>query len=261
MMCTSFDDLYREPDIPASIFLLLSEKDLCQAELVCTSWRRIIIDGRVWQMKLKKYFDGEAEWNIVLKQHDWLPGVMLDHEELKALLFKIKSFIGPSQMTDNILRYITDDVDLRRPVSRCTSGFYQNGIGICTCKCERSCKNRTGWNYKSRNWQQPATCYAPKQYSCFLAYCVNDIVTWEEKLFLRRRHHDHVTITSNIPPHSKGRRAATRRNPDGSRIRETNLDNHGQRYSNLILFSPTAFPILVASVGNVAVAGARYGKG
>ena len=86
-------------------------------------------------------------------------------------------------------------------------------------------------------------------------------MTWEEQLFLRRRHHDHVTITSNIPPHSKGRRAATRRNPDGSRIRETNLDNHGQRYSNLILFSPTAFPILVASVGNVAVAGARYGKG
>ena len=167
MMFTSFDNLYREPDIPASIFLLLPEKDLCQAESVCTSWRRIIIDGRVWQMNLQKYFDGEAEWNILLRQHNWLPGMMLEHKENKSLIFKFKSFVGPSIMTDNILRYITDDFNL-----------WNN----CNCKC--------------KNWQQQATSSVPKQHLCFLAYCVDANVTWEEQLFLRRRHHDHVTITS-----------------------------------------------------------------
>ena len=186
-------------------------------------------------MKLQKYFDGEAGWNILLKQHNWLPGMMLEHRENKSLIFKLKSFIGPSQTTDNILRYITDDFNL-----------WNN----CNCKC--------------KIWQQQATSSVPKQHLCFLAYRVNNIATWEEKVFLRRRHHDHVTITSKIPPHSRALRTATRRkifSKDGSRPRVTNFDNTGQRYSNLILFSPTAFPILVASVGNVAVAGARYGKG
>ena len=234
-MCPSFETLFREPDIPASIFFLLSEKDLCQAESVCTQWRRIIIDERVWRKKLEKYFDNNTEWNIVLKQNDWLPGVVLGHEEHKSLLFKIQSFIGPSQMTNNILRYITDDLNL-----------WNN------CNC------------KSNNWQQQATSSVPEQHLCFLAYRVDANVTWEEKLFLRRRHHDHVAITSKIPPHSRALRAATRRkifSNDGSRPRVTNFDNTGQCYSNLILVSPTAFPILVASVGNVAVAGARYGKG
>ena len=53
-----------------------------------------MIDGRVWRIKLAEYFKNEAEWNIVLKHYNWLPGVMVEHEETKQLFCKIKSRLG-----------------------------------------------------------------------------------------------------------------------------------------------------------------------
>ena len=257
-MCTSFDSLYGEPDIPAGIFSLLPERDLCQAELVCTQWRSLIIEQRVWRMKLEKYFRNEAVWNIILRQHQWQPGTILEHEEHKTLIFNLKSIIGPSQITDKTLTYITNDVDLNKPSS---------GNHNCFCNCSINCKcnncNNCNCNCHHCFWQKTKKNSSGPSLSTMSTNPADGCMTWEENLFLTRRHNDHITLTSKMPLQSRARGAPWQKSFWQTSIppRETNLSHDGEHYSNLILFSPTAFPIFVTTKGYVAVAGARYGKG
>ena len=83
------------------------------------------------------------------------------------------------------------------------------------------------------------------------------LLPWDEEYFLLQRHNDHVTIMSKMPKTSRGMGLPWQK----SGPRKTNLSHDGEHYSNLILFGPTAFPILITSKDYVAAAGARYGKG
>jgi len=80
---------------------------------------------------------------------------------------------------------------------------------------------------------------------------------WDEDFFLSQRHNDHVKIMSRMPKTSRGMGMPWQKTGP----RKTNLSHDGEHYSNLILFGPTAFPILITSKNYVAAAGARYGKG
>ena len=86
---------------------------------------------------------------------------------------------------------------------------------------------------------------------------IKKILPWDEEYFLLQRHNDHVTIMSKMPKTSRGMGLPWQK----AGPRKTNLSHDGEHYSNLILFGPTAFPILITSKNYVAAAGARYGKG
>ena len=90
-MSASFYSLYSEPDIPANIFILLPAKDLCQVELVCNQWRDIVQEQSIWKKKLEEHYQTSSEWKALLAQHDWYPGVMLNHNEHKARLLWLGS--------------------------------------------------------------------------------------------------------------------------------------------------------------------------
>ena len=84
-----------------------------------------------------------------------------------------------------------------------------------------------------------------------------NIQPWDEEYFLSQRHNDHVTIMSRMPKTSRGIGLPWQKTGP----RQTTLSHDGEHYSNLILFGPTAFPILITNKEYVAAAGARYGKG
>ena len=89
---------------------------------------------------------------------------------------------------------------------------------------------------------------------------MGDNIVLEEKMFLKRRHDDHKLLMSNIPlKTSQWLQCGLQMQKSGQR--KIVLRHNGEHYPNLILFSPTAFPILVTNNGYVAGAGARYGKG
>ena len=205
-MSISFYHLYGEPDIPTNIFIHLSVKDLCQVELVCTTWGHIVAEQLIWKKKLEEYSHTTALWKTILTQHNWHPGLLLKPEEHKALFMKISRLLGPNEMTNGILQCITNDtpLDLKMDIS-----------------------------------------------------LMDHALPWEDDLFIARRQNDHLTLMSKMPTQSRGLGLPWQKVSS----RKTTLSHDGEHYSNLILFSPTAFPILVTSKGYVAVAGARYGKG
>ena len=225
-MTTVFEDLYGEPDIPANIFSNLSEKDLCQVELVCQQWKYIVKDRLLWKKKLEKRYHTDPVWKTMLLQHDWYPNVILEPQIAqihKSIFMQIRSLLGPDEMTDGILKCITNDIDLTKEAT-----IHQTPV-------------TSIFSFRSNHD----------------ATTTPNNLTREEKFFLTRRHNDHVTLMSKMPLPSRGRGLPWQK----SGPRKTNLSHDGEHYSNLILFSPTAFPILVTDKGYVAVAGARYGKG
>lgn len=198
--------MYGEPDIPANIFSHLPFKDLCQAELVCSYWRNIVIEEHVWKSKLQQNFNTISTWKLVLKQHDWNPAACMSHEECKAMFMKISCLLGPQEITDSILECITDDTVLD----------WKNGVSL-----------------------------------------IHRALPLDEENFKARRFHDQLILMSKMPTQSRGLGLPRQK----SNVRKTTLSHDGEHYSNLIVFGPTAFPILVTNRGYVAVAGARYGKG
>ena len=111
-MSISFHHLYKEPDIPANIFIHLSIQDLLQAELVCKRWRNLIIEQRIWKKKLEKNFKTLDVWKIQLTHHEWHPRLFLSHEENKKIVMKISSILGPTKITYDILDCISMDTSL-----------------------------------------------------------------------------------------------------------------------------------------------------
>ena len=220
-MNRSFNQLFLEPDIPAKIFTYLSDKDLYNIELVCKEWRRIVIETRIWGRKLLLNYNLNPEWRSLLIQNSWCPNTILNNEEHKVLYKKIKILLGPEDLTENFLSSITNNFDLMKVVP---SNY--NTIDFYTSITNRS----------------------------------NTTSGIEEKLFLKRRHDDHKLLMSNIPlKTSQWLQCGLQMQKSGQR--KIVLRHNGEHYPNLILFSPTAFPILVTNNGYVAGAGARYGKG
>ena len=220
-MILRFDHLFLEPDIPAKIFALVSEKDLHNVELVCRDWRRLVSERRLWGRKLQTYYNSYPEWRSLLQQNDWNPNVKLKHEDYKLLFKKIKILLGPEELTEDFLSTITYNFDLMNviPSNYNTTDFY-------TTITNRSQSN----------------------------LCI------EEKIFIKRRHSDHKLLMSNIPMKTSQWLQCGLQMQKSSQ-RKIVLRHNGEHYPNLILFSPTAFPILVTSNGYVAGAGARYGRG
>ena len=63
--------LGQEPDLVTNIFVLLPVSDICQAELVCTSWRWFIVEHKIWKHKLLRKWHSNQFWKHCLKQHHW----------------------------------------------------------------------------------------------------------------------------------------------------------------------------------------------
>ena len=160
--------------------------------------------------KLEQNFNTVDVWKIILTQHEWHPGLHLTHEENKILFMKLSSFLGPPEITNDILDCISNDTPLD----------WKNAVSL-----------------------------------------IHRALSWEEEHFMARRLNDSLTLMSKMPSNSSGVERPSQR----SSARKIRLTNDGEHYSNLILFSPTAFPIMVTNTRseyeNVAVAGARYGKG
>ena len=125
-MILRFDHLFLEPDIPAKIFALVSEKDLHNVELVCRDWRRLVSERRLWGRKLQTYYNSYPEWRSLLQQNDWNPNVKLKHEDYKLLFKKIKILLGPEELTEDFLSTITYNFDLMNviPSNYNTTDFY-----------------------------------------------------------------------------------------------------------------------------------------
>ena len=228
--------LNKEPDILSAVIESLSEDDLCQFELVCHSFRNIVKQTSSWKKKLNCNYCRDLKWRVLLNQNKWDPNLGFDHKENKMLFLKIKSLLGPDGMPDGILYYTMNDIDL----SLKTSDVYIP---------------QADNNYED---------YINK----------NEMLTQEERAFLTRRQKDHLTLISSmsIPIHpmdlKKQKLDYINYHPSWSvmchpRTRTPTfiLSQSVNMFSNLILFSPTAFPIMVTRGGFVAVAGARYGKG
>ena len=217
----TFDQLFLEPDIPAKIFSYVSEKDLQHVELVCKEWRKIVIENRLWGRKLELKYNSDPVWKTLLIQNNWSPNIKLKHDQYKSLFKEMKILSGPEELTESFLSSITNNFDLIKSIP-CNYNTFDFYTAI---------TNRTSAS-----------------------------LNMEEEIFLKRRHDDHKSFMSNIPLKSSQWLQCGLQMQKSSQ-RKIVLKHNGEHYPNLILFSPTAFPILVTSNGYVAAAGARYGKG
>ena len=200
--------LGQEPDLVTNIFVLLPVSDICQAELVCTSWRWFIVEHKIWKHKLLRKWHSNQFWKHCLKQHHWNK-CESSHEINKRLCLEIAISI-PDHPTDVIYRAVKKESHLND--TKCT-------------------KNN-----------------------------VNSI----EHSFINRLFSDRKKIISKIPKRPWGR-IGWRRGPRKIRF-DMNPDSNSEEiiaFSKLLLFSPSAFPILVSNINrnDVILAGARYGKG
>ena len=100
----------REPDLVTEIFGFLSSSDICQSELVCLSWRYLIIHHKVWNRKLVQKWHSNAFWRDMLCQHDW-DMHETSHELNKRLCLELSVTI-PDEMADTLLRFVRKESNL-----------------------------------------------------------------------------------------------------------------------------------------------------
>ena len=99
-----------EPDLVTEIFGFLSSSDICQSELVCLSWRCLIIHHKVWNRTLVQKWHSNAFWRDMLCQHDW--GVHKTSHELNKRLCLELSVTIPDEMSDTLLRFVRKESNL-----------------------------------------------------------------------------------------------------------------------------------------------------
>ena len=206
--------LGEEPDCVTKLFSFLNVSEICQAELVCTSWRCMIVEYMVWRQKLAQKWHSNPFWRQSLQQHDW-NRYEPSHEANKRLCLEIAITI-PDEITDSLIRYVRKESNL-------------NDAHLSKC-----------------------------------------FTTSIERSFVERLVNDKNKIISKIPKRPWGR-IGWRRGPRRIVFRMNMIhpflgdDNPDliHAFSKLILFSPSAFPILVSKLNrqDVIMAGARYGKG
>ena len=225
-MSSTFGKICGEPDLPAKFFLFLSIQDMLQTELVCKQWRNVVIECGIWKRKLQHKFIFSDIWRIFLTQHEWSSGELTSHINNKRLFMKISVILGPEELTDPLLQCIKQD----------TSLSWETGVAL-----------------------------------------VHRALMWEEENFMAQRMNDYLILMSTLQNYSHRAKNCNIDHPSHvylplsiSRklsMSELNRIDGGvgsfgeSYYSNLILLSPSAFPILVSKNGNIIVAGARYGKG
>ena len=200
--------LGQEPDLVTNIFVRLPVSDICQVELVCTSWRWFIVENKIWKRKLLKKWHSNPFWKDCLQQHHW-NSIESNHEINKRLCLLIAISI-PDNPTDVILRAVKKESNLN------DTKFTKNNVSSI------------------------------------------------EHSFISRLLNDKKRIISKIPKSPWGRigwKSGRRKirfdmNPDPNSDEIT-------AFSKLILFSPSAIPILVSksNQNDVILAGVRYGKG
>ena len=195
--------LVKEPDLAIRILVLLPAADICRAELVCSTWRGLIIEYNVWKNKLIKKWHSNYFWRDILQQNNWNRNES-SHEVNKDICLQITTII-PDEQSDNILKIVLKESPSNETI-------------------------------------HPKTKLQPNF----------------EHLFLQRLVSDRNRIISKLPKRPRGR-IGWRRGP-----RKISFPlNSVQPFSRLLLFSPSAFPILVSKVNryDIILAGARYGKG
>ena len=99
-----------EPDLFTVIFGFLSFCDICQSELVCLSWRCLIIHHKVWHKKLVQKWQSNAFWRDMLRQHDW--DMHENSHELNKRLCLELSVTIPDEMSDTLLRFVRKESNL-----------------------------------------------------------------------------------------------------------------------------------------------------
>ena len=201
--------LGQEPDLGTNVFVLLPVSDICQAELVCTSWRGFIVEHKIWKHKLLRKWNSNPFWKDCLQQHHWNTQCESSHEINKRLTLEIAISI-PENLTDIVLQAVKKESNL----------------------------NDTKFTKSN----------------------VNSI----EHSFLNRLYYDRRRIISKMPKRPWGR-IGWRRGPRKIKF-DINPDSNSDditAFSKLLLFSPSAFPILVSKINrnDVILAGTRYGKG
>ena len=105
-----FSIFEHEPDLVTEIFGFLSSSDICQSELVCLSWRCLIIHHKVWHKKLVQKWHSNAFWRDMLCQHDW-DVYETSHELNKRLCLEISVTI-PYEMSATLLRFVRKESNL-----------------------------------------------------------------------------------------------------------------------------------------------------
>ena len=195
--------LVKEPDLAVKILVLLPVADICRAELVCTTWRGLIIEFKVWKNKLIKKWHSNHFWRDILQQNDWKSNES-SHEVNKRICLQIATAI-PDEESDDFLKVVLKESPLNETIHP---------------------KNRLHPNF--------------------------------EHLFLQRLVSDRNKIISKIPKRPRGR-IGWRRGPRKISLPPSSANS----FTSLLLFSPSAFPILVRKINryDVILAGARYGKG
>ena len=84
---------------------------------------------------------------------------------------------------------------------------------------------------------------------------------WEEENFMAQRLNDYLILMSTLIKKPPSRVHTSQVYLPRSISRKLSSNDGGGYYSNLILLSPLAFPILVTNSGKVIAAGVRYGNG
>ena len=88
-----------EPDVAVGIFIMLPVADICQVELVCLSWRTLIIEYSVWRQKLINRYHCNPFWKDLLQQRHW-NSKETDHEINKRICLEVAAILPDDQSED-----------------------------------------------------------------------------------------------------------------------------------------------------------------
>ena len=103
-----------EPDVAVDIFILLPAADICQVELVCSSWRTLVIEYNVWRQKLIYKWHCNPFWKDILQQRHW-NSKETDHEISKRTCLEVTAIL-PDDLSEDASKIVRKGCPLNETI-------------------------------------------------------------------------------------------------------------------------------------------------